>query len=94
LPSSAEFASAPPPLDAVFFTTRQHPRCDLADSLGCRFNRKGTVETGTLSETNVPGVFVAGDASRDAQFAVVAAAEGVRAAFAIDHALQRLELVA
>jgi thioredoxin reductase len=88
-----EFASRPPqPLDAIFFTTGQHPRCDLAASLGCAFNRKGTVETGTLSETNIPGVFVAGDASRDAQFVVVAAAEGVKAALAINQALQREEL--
>lgn len=79
-------------LDAIFFTTGQHPRCDLASSLGCAFNRKGTVETGTLSETNVPGVFVAGDASRDAQFVVVAAAEGVKAALAINQAMQREEL--
>jgi thioredoxin reductase len=79
-------------LDAIFFTTAQHPRCDLAESLGCAFNRKGTVETGTLSQTNVPGVFVAGDASRDAQFVVVAAAEGVKAALAINQALQREEL--
>ena len=79
-------------LDAIFFTTGQHPRCDLASSLGCAFNRKGTVDTGTLSETNVPGVFVAGDASRDAQFVVVAAAEGVKAALAINQAMQREEL--
>ncbi len=79
-------------LDAIFFTSAQHPRCDLAETLGCAFNRKGTVDTGTLSETNVPGVFVAGDASRDAQFVVVAAAEGVKAALAINQALQRQEL--
>lgn len=82
----------PRPLDAIFFTTGQHSRCDLAASLGCAFNRKGTVDTGTLSQTNVPGVFVAGDASRDAQFVVVAAAEGVKAALAINQALQREEL--
>lgn len=34
----------------------------------------------------------AGDASRDAQFVVVAAAEGVKAAMAINQALQRAEL--
>lgn len=38
------------------------------------------------------GVFVAGDASRDAQFAIVAAAEGLRAAVAINKTLQRQEL--
>ena len=39
-------------------------------------------------DTNVPRLFVAGDASRDAQFVVVAAAEAVRAAVAINKALQ------
>jgi thioredoxin reductase len=77
---------------AVFFSATQHSRCDIAEILGCAFNRRGTVDTGTLSETNVPGVFVAGDASRDAQFVVVAAAEGVKAALAINQALQREEL--
>ncbi|HUR32460.1 MAG TPA: NAD(P)/FAD-dependent oxidoreductase [Vicinamibacterales bacterium] len=79
-------------LDAIFFTTAQHPRCNLAETLGCAFNRKGTVDTGALSDTNVPGVFVAGDASHDAQFVVVAAAEGVKAALAINQALQREDL--
>ena len=46
------------------------------------------MRTGTLCDTNVPRVFVAGDASRDAQFVVVAAAEGVKAALAINKALQ------
>ena len=64
----------------------------LAERLGCVFTRKGTVNTGTLCETNVSGVFVAGDASRDAQFVIVAAAEGVKAALAINQALQRQEL--
>lgn len=78
-------------LDALFFTAGQHPRCDLASSLGCAFNRKGTVKTTLTSATNVPGVFVAGDASHDAQFAIVAAAEGVKAAVAINQALQEAE---
>ena len=92
--TSVRFAShrEPRPLDAIFFTTAQHSRCDIAQTLGCAFNRKGTVDTGTLSDTNVPGVFVAGDASGDAQFVVVAAAEGVKAALAINEALQREEL--
>jgi thioredoxin reductase len=81
------------PADALFFTTGQHLQCDLAVRLGCVFNRRGTVDTGTLCETNVPGVFVAGDASRDAQFVIVAAAEGVKAALAINRAMQREELI-
>ena len=50
------------------------------------------MKTGTQCDTNVPRLFVAGDASRDAQFVVVAAAEGVKAAVAINKALQSEEL--
>ena len=78
--------------DALFFTAGQHQKSDLAVRLGCAFNRRGTVDTGLLCQTNVPGLFVAGDASRDAQFVVVAAAEGVKAALAINQAMQRAEL--
>jgi thioredoxin reductase len=79
--------------DALFFTTGQHPQSGLAISLGCTLTHRGTVKTGTLCDTNVPRVFVAGDASRDAQFVVVAAAEGVKAAVAINKALQAEDLV-
>ena len=90
---SIQFADgATMPCDALFFGTSQHPQDSLAERLGCLFNRKGTVNTGTLCDTNIPGVFVAGDASRDAQFVVVAAAEGIKAAVAINQALQRAEL--
>jgi thioredoxin reductase len=78
--------------EALFFSTGQYPRRRLAVDLGCAFTRKGTVKTGLLSDTNAPGVFVAGDVSHDAQFVVVAAAEGVKAALAINHALQQREL--
>lgn len=57
--------------DALFFTSGQHPQSPLAAKLGCALNRHGTVKTTTLSGTNVRNVFVAGDASRDVQFAVV-----------------------
>jgi thioredoxin reductase len=80
------------PRDAMFFTTGQHPQSNLAVKLGCALTARGAVKTGTLSDTNVPRLFVAGDASRDAQFVVVAAAEGVKAAVAINKALQSEEL--
>ena len=92
--SAITFTSERPlPAVALFFTSGQHPQCDLASNLGCAFNSRGTVNTGTLSNTNVEGVFVAGDASRDAQFVVVAAAEGVKAALAINQAIQKENLV-
>jgi thioredoxin reductase len=78
--------------DAMFFSTGQHPQSEVAITLGCALTERGTVKTGRQSDTNVPRVFVAGDASRDAQFVVVAAAEGVKAAVAINKALQAQEL--
>jgi thioredoxin reductase len=75
------------PRRAIFLSTGQSQRCDLAASLGCAFTRKGVVRTGKLEGTNIPGLFVAGDASRDVQLAVVAAAEGAKAAIAIHKAL-------
>jgi thioredoxin reductase len=92
--SAVTFTSGPAiKAAALFFTSAQHPQCNLALEMGCAFNRRGTVNTGLLSDTNVPGVFVAGDASRDAQFVVVAAAEGVKAAIAINQAMQKEDLV-
>jgi thioredoxin reductase len=72
---------------ALFFTTGQTQASPLARSLGCEFNDKGTVRTGPYESTSVPGLFVAGDASRAVQWVVVAAAEGAEAAFAINQAL-------
>ena len=46
------------------------------------------MKTGRLGQTHVPGLYVVGDASRDVQFAIVAAAEGAKAAVAINKALQ------
>jgi thioredoxin reductase len=69
--------------EALFFTTGQHQSCELAKTLGCQFNEKGTVHTGRHESTHVPGLYVAGDASRDVQWVVIAAAEGAEAAFAI-----------
>jgi thioredoxin reductase len=74
--------------DGVFFTTGQHQQAGFAQELGCEFNRKGTVRTDRYGQTCVPGVFVVGDASRDVQFVVVAAAEGAKAAVAINKQFQ------
>jgi thioredoxin reductase len=76
--------------DAVFLTGPQRQQCELASSLGCEFNRRGTVRTDLMGKTCVPGVYVVGDASRDVQFAVVAAAEGAKAAVAINQELQAM----
>jgi thioredoxin reductase len=72
------------PRRALFFSTGQFQRSDLLLRLGCQFNDKGTVMTGKYETTHLPGLFVAGDASRAVQWVVVAAAEGAEAAFAIN----------
>jgi len=72
---------------ALFFVTGQRQASELPGRLGCRFLENGSVDTGKCEATNVPGLYVCGDASRDAQFVVVAAAEGAEAAMAINKAL-------
>ena len=75
------------PRSAIFFNTGNMQRSKLPASLGCGSNRKGAVEASKQCETSVPGVYIAGDASDDAQFVIVAAAEGAKAAMAINRAL-------
>jgi thioredoxin reductase len=69
---------------ALFFSTGQTQQSDLSLRLGCEINDKGTVRTGKYEATHLPGLYVAGDASRAVQWVVVAAAEGAEAAFAIN----------
>ena len=76
----------------MFFNTGQDQRCDLAAKLGCDFTERGAVRTGEYERTSVPGLYVAGDASRAVQLVIVAAAEGAEAAFAINKALIKEDL--
>ena len=82
------FVSGPAlPRAALFFATGQEQRSDLAERLGCAFTAEGAVETDEHETTNVPGVYVAGDASHREQKVVVAAAEGTQAAIKIHESL-------
>lgn len=80
-----------PPIarDALFLSFPQHQRSPLAAKLGCELTSNGAVQTGELESTNIPGLFVAGDASTGPRLAIVAAAEGAMAAFAINRSLVR-----
>ena len=73
---------------ALFFSTRQRQRSSIAADFGCEFTEKGAVLTGHCETTNVPGLFVAGDASKNTQFVIVAAAEGAEAAVEINRSLE------
>ncbi len=74
--------------DALFFHLGLEQRSDLARRLGCEVTRREGVITGPCAETGVAGLYVAGDASVDVEFAIVAAAEGAQAARAIDRELR------
>lgn len=68
----------------MFFSMPQRQRSNLATQLGCGFTHKGAVRTGEYEASDIPGVYVAGDASKLVQLVIVAAAEGAQAAFAIN----------
>ncbi len=74
---------------ALFFVAPQEPSCNIARTLGCTVFRKGLVRTDGKQRTNVGGLYVAGDAMRDVHFAILAAAEGARAAIAMNAELTR-----
>lgn len=77
------------PCDAVFFVNGYVPQCNLAETFGCELTRLGAVVTNRYQQTNVEGLYVAGDASRDMHFVVVAAAEGAKAGVIINKELQK-----
>ncbi len=73
--------------DVLFFAAPISQSCDIASRFGCEFDEKGAVRTRAYERTNVPGLYVAGDASRHVELAIVAAAEGAMAAFAVNSEL-------
>lgn len=77
--------------DVLFFTDRYKQHCSLVYDLNCTISSKGVVKTNKLQQTNVPGLYVAGDAARDMHLVVVAAAEGAKAGTAINMDLQKEE---
>jgi thioredoxin reductase len=76
-------------LDALFFVNGYVQQCDLALTFDCELSKTGKVLTNQFQQTNTPGLYVAGDADKDMQFVVVAAAEGAKAAVIINKELQK-----
>lgn len=75
------------PLDALFFHLGSEPRCDLAAQLGCETDEDGYIIVDHGQETSVPGVYAAGDITGHPHLAIIAAAEGVRAALTAHRSL-------
>jgi thioredoxin reductase len=74
-------------MGAMFFTLGQRQRSHFPEKLGCECSEKGAVKTSNYQVSSIPNLYVAGDASEDLQLVIVAAAEGAKAAFAINKAL-------
>lgn len=73
---------------ALFLDTGQQTRSKLLEDAGCACGENGIV-TDADGQTSLEGLFAAGDITKDVQLAVIAAAEGARAALAINRALAR-----
>ena len=81
------------PRRALFFNTGRHQASSLAERLGCEmYGQSGCKVDNQRQSSNVPGLYVAGDASRDVLQAIVAASEGAEAAIAINTALLKDQL--
>ena len=91
--TSIAFSDGPElPRRGLFFVTQEIQGSPLIERLGCRLTEAGTVDTTDNEAAGVPGLYVAGDASKAAQMVVVAAAEGAQAAAAINTALMHEDL--
>lgn len=90
-----EFQTGDPlPRAGLFFNTGRHRSNDIAARLGCNmYDPKGCVVDNKQQMTHVPGLYVAGDASRDVLQVIVAAAEGAQAAIGINTALLHEDLI-
>jgi thioredoxin reductase len=89
---AAVLADAPAvTLDALFVSGAQHQRSPLVEQLQGDEALRGPGATGPHESTEVPGLYIAGDASEGVQLAIIAAAEGAQAAFAINRELVREE---
>jgi thioredoxin reductase len=75
--------------DALFFVNGYTQQCNIAEAFGCEVSKKGVIVTNRYQQTNIKGLYVAGDASKDMQFVVVAAGEGAKAGVTINKELQK-----
>lgn len=78
--------------DVMFFKTDRYQKSLLADKLGCAMDGGGLYETQKFESTNIPGLFVAGDACHSLHMVAVAAASGCEAGFAINTQLLKEQI--
>ncbi len=74
---------------ALFLHAPQEQRSSLAADLGAQLNGKGAVWVDKNSQTSIPGLYAAGDTTPGQQQALIAAAEGSKAAICLNEALTK-----
>ncbi len=77
------------PCEAMFFSMGTYQNTDILQQLNCELNIKGIAKADVKQKTNVPGLYVAGDTTRDMQQVIIAAAEGTKAGIMINIELQK-----
>ena len=80
-------------VDGVFIEIGSIPNSEIAKKMGVKLNNKGEILINRKSETNIPGVFAAGDVA-DAPFkqAITGVAEGVIAAYSAFDYLKEVKI--
>ncbi len=84
-------------LEGVFVEIGREPRTEAFKSLGLNTDRVGRILIDVISQTNVPGIFAAGDITAwqgedKWDQGVVGAAEGCKAAYAAFNYVQRMKV--
>jgi thioredoxin reductase len=72
---------------ALFYHLGGRPASELAQRLGARLDERDGVDVDRKQATSIPGLFAAGDATRDVLQAIVAAGEGSAAGVTINEYL-------
>lgn len=87
--TNGKYAGEEIQMDGVFLAIGHIAQTDLAKDLGVELNEKGEIKINRKSETNIRGVFAAGDCA-DTEFkqAITGSAEGVTASYYAYHVCQ------
>jgi thioredoxin reductase (NADPH) len=80
-------------LDGVFIEIGSTPNSHLAKNLGVKTNERGEIKINRRSETNIPGIYAAGDVA-DSPFkqAITGVSEGVIAAYSAFDYLKEIDI--
>ena len=81
------------PIDGVFIEIGSTPNSDVVKNLSVNLNEKGEIIINRKSETNIPGIFAAGDVA-DAPFkqAITGVSEGVIAAYSAFDFIKEMDI--